>query len=205
VTPRGTSARPTARLTTLVVLAGLVCAAGAMRATPLGSAALLTDSGATAPATVSSGNVSLALSAGVATNSWTGSVSLTPGGAAYAGITVTNDGASRLRYAVTALSTSALSADLVLDVVTIPTASACTSTTFAAGTAVAGPVAFGSSPALALVGSAATGADAGDRTLLPAASERLCAQVTFPYGTGLGAAARGTSAATTFTFAAENA
>jgi hypothetical protein len=165
----------------------------------------MTDSAATASATVSSGSVSLILTGGAASGSWTGSVSLVPGGSAYAGITVTNDGASRLRYAVTSLSGSALAPELVLDVVTIPAAAACTSTTFAAGTAVAGPVPFGATPAVSLAGSVITGAQAGDRTLAPAASERLCARITFPFGTGLGSAARGAAASTTFTFAAENA
>lgn len=205
MTRRPAASRPTTVRSGLLVLAAALCAVGALGAAPLASSALLTDSGATAPASVSSGNVSLALSSGAAAGSWTGAVSLAPGGAAYAGITVTNDGASRLRYAVTALSTSALSASLVLDVVTIPTTSTCTASTFAAGTAVAGPVAFGSSPALTLAGSVVTGSQAGDRTLAPAAAERLCARVVFPYGTGLGAAARGTTASTTFSFVAENA
>ncbi len=201
----GSSHRRPLRGAAIVAAAMVACGLGALGSGPLASSALMTDSAASAPATVASGNVSLALSNGASTGSWTGSLSLAPGGVAYAGVTVTNDGTNRLRYAVTATSSASLAAHLTLDVVTIPTASACSAATFAAGTAVGGPVAFGSTPALAVIGDATTGAQQGDRTLSAGAAERLCSRVGFPYGTGLGAAARGASASATFSFVGENA
>jgi hypothetical protein len=201
----GATRTPSRRRAAAVGAALLACGLGGLGAGPLASSALMTDSAATTSTTVSSGNVSLALSDGGASGSWTGALSLAPGAVAYAGITVTNDGASRLRYSVTSLSSSSLAADLVLDVVTIPTAGTCSASTFAAGTAVAGPLAIGATPALAVVGDVTTGAQQGDRTLAAGAAERLCARVGFPSGTGLGAAAQGTTASATFAFVGENA
>ena len=103
----------------LLTAAGALVAAGLLHDATLFSTARMTDRGTTTAAAVSTGSVSLALSNGASSSSWTGSVSLKPGDTAYKRITVTNDGTSRLRYAVTATSSSALSAKLVMNVAVI--------------------------------------------------------------------------------------
>lgn len=199
------AATPARRLRAAVlVAAGTLACAGVLQTTVLPSAALLTDTEATSAATVSSGSVSLALSGGAATGSWLGSMSLVPGGASYAGILVANDGASRFRYSVTAAATGTLAPALRISVVRLASGTtSCTSSTFSAGNSAGGPTMLGSS--VDVVGDPSTGAQTGDRLLAAGASERLCAKVELPFGSGLGASARGASASTTFTFHAENA
>jgi hypothetical protein len=199
------SNQPTTRLRAAVlVAAGTLACAGILQTTALPSAALLTDTEQTSAATVTSGSVSLALSGGAATGSWLGSMSLVPGGASYAGILVGNDGASRFRYSVTADSTGTLAPALRISVVRLADgATSCTSSTFSAGTSAGAPATLGAS--VDIVGDPSTGAQTGDRLLAAGSSERLCAKVELPFGSGLGASARGASASTTFTFHAENA
>ncbi len=194
---------PLARVA-VVVTAAALAAVGVLGAHPIDSLATLTDADRTQAATVSSGSVSLDLSSAAGTGTWTGSVALVPGQAAYSGITVTNDGASGLRYSVTSESLSTLAATLLLDVVVVPPTTSCEEASFVTGTTVAGPSAFGATQATALFGSAEPGDQPGDRALAAGASDHLCARVTFPFGSGLGAAARGSSASTVFTFVAEN-
>lgn len=203
------NARPTRRTTArAVILAAAlgVLAAGTLREGVLRSAALMTDRDTTTAATVATGSVSLALSNGATTSSWTGSVTLKPGDTTYKRLTVTNDGASRLRYAVTATSSSALASHLVMNVAVIASGSACSSTTYAQGTVVSGTdLAFGASGGLKVIGDPATGAQTGDRTLAATAADNLCLKLDFPTGTGLGYAGRGTTASTTFAVSGENA
>ncbi|MFN8156772.1 MAG: hypothetical protein U0R68_05120 [Candidatus Nanopelagicales bacterium] len=200
-----TSRRTGIRLT-LLTAAGALVAAGLLHDGAILSAARMTDRGTTTSATVTSGSVSLALSNGASASSWTGAVSLKPGDTAYKRITVTNDGTSRLRYAVTATSSSALSAKLVMNVAVITSGSACSSTTYAAGTVVSGTdLAFGASTALNVIGDPATGAQTGDRVLAASGADNLCLRLGLPTGTGLGYAGRSTTATTTFAFSGENA
>lgn len=190
----------------LLTAAGALVAAGLLHDATLFSTARMTDRGTTTAAGVSTGSVSLALSNGASSSSWTGSVSLKPGDTAYKRITVTNDGTSRLRYAVTATSSSALSAKLVMNVAVITSGSSCTSTTYAAGTVVSGTdLAFGASTALKVIGDPATGAQTGDRLLAASGADNLCLRLDLPTGTGLGYAGRGSTATTTFAFSGENA
>jgi spore coat-associated protein N len=200
-----TSRRTGVRLT-LLTAAGALVAVGLLHDGVLLSAARMTDTASTTAASVATGSVSLALSNGASASSWTGAVSLKPGDTVYKRITVTNDGTSRLRYAVTATSSSALSAKLVMNVAVITASSACTSTTYAAGTVVSGTdLPFGATTALAVVGDPATGAQSGDRVLAASAADNLCLRLALPTGTGMGYAGRGTTATTTFAFSGENA
>lgn len=201
--------RPTRRTgvrLALLTAAGAAVTTGLLHDGALLSAARMTDRGTTTAASVGTGSVSLALSNGATATSWTGAVSLKPGDTAYKRITVTNDGTSRLRYAVTATSTSALAARLVMNIAVIASGSSCSSTTFNAGTAVSGvDLAFGSSSGLKVVGDPATGSQSGDRVLAASAADNLCLRLELPTGTGLGYAGRGSSATTTFAFSGENA
>lgn len=200
-----TSRRTGVRLT-LLTAAGALVAAGLLHDGVIPSAALMTDRGTTTAAAVTTGSVSLALSNGASASSWTGAVSLKPGGTAYKRITVTNDGTSQLRYAVTATSTSALSAKLVMNVAVIASGSSCSSSTYSAGTVVSGAdLAFGASTALNVIGDPATGAQTGDRVLAVSAADNLCLRLELPTGTGLGYSGRGSTATATFAFSGENA
>lgn len=202
--PRSTRRTPV-RLTVLASAAALV-AVGLLHDGTLLSAARMTDRDSTSAATVATGSVSLALSNGATSSSWTGSVTLKPGDTAYKRLTVTNDGAGRLRYAITATSSSSLSARLVMNVAVITSGSTCTSSAYSAGTVVSGTdLAFGASPALNVVGNPATGAQSGDRVLAASAADNLCLKLDLPTGTGLGYAGRSTTASTTFTISGENA
>jgi hypothetical protein len=61
----------------------------------------------------------------------------------------------------------------------------CTTAGFAAtGTVVYGPAPLGNTVPLAIIGNTAQGAQAGDRTLAPAANEALCFNVSLPLATG---------------------
>jgi hypothetical protein len=196
---------PTARLIT-VAAAAVLAVVGVSHGGALSSAARMTDTRSTTPATVASGSIALSLTNGASAGTWLGAVTLAPGASSYAGLTITNTGTVPLRYAATATSTSALSAALKINVVALPTGTTtCSAATYLTGTlASAADTAFGATPEVALIGSTAAGAQAGDRTLAASGAERLCLKVTFPAGRGLGAGARGTVAATTFSFIAES-
>lgn len=197
---------PTVRTMAVLTVLGLA-AAGAFGAEVLSSAARFTDSQTTSAATVSTGTLALTADDGASAGSWVGSVSLVPGDEKYAGLTITNAGSLRMRYSVTALSSSPLAATLRLGVVALGTGTtSCTAATFAQGSpASALDEPFGATPALELIGSDSAGPQPGDRVLAAGDNERLCLRVGFPTGAGLGAAARGTSASTTFVVTAESA
>jgi spore coat-associated protein N len=203
--PARSTARTTARLT-LIVAACALLVGGVLHDGTLNSTALLTDNGSTSAATVATGSVSLSLSSGASSGSWTGAVSMKPGDTVYRRLTVSNVGATRIRYAIAATTSSALSAKLVMNVAVIAASSSCTSVSYAEGTLVSGAdLTFGASPDLNVIGDPAPGAQAGDRQLDAAASDDLCMQLTFPTGTHLGYAGRGTTAAATFIVSGENA
>jgi hypothetical protein len=203
------NARPTTRIaarSTLLVLACALVSAGVLHDGALSSTAMLTDSESTTAATVQTGSVSLSMSNGASVGTWTGGVSMKPNDTVYRRLTITNSGATRLRYAITATSSSALSAKLVMNVAVIAASSSCSSSTYSAGTVVSGTdLVFGSSGDLNVVGDPATGAQDGDRVLDALASDNLCMKLTFPTGTHLGYAGRGATASTVFTVSGENA
>jgi hypothetical protein len=202
MTPRPQRSARTATLVAALALATV----GLGTAGSLPSAAVFTDAASTSEATVSSGSVALAPSAGAAAGSWLGSVTLAPGASAYQGLLVTNVGSLSLRYAVTATSADALAEHLEVDVRALPAATTCSSATYASGTAASSAVTpFGTAGGVDLIGDPAAGAQTGDRELAAAAAERLCLRVTFPNGTGLGRSAFGSSATATIEIQAENA
>jgi spore coat-associated protein N len=203
VIPRGATARFAAVVAT-AVLAFVGIAGGAA----LPSTALLTATAKVGASTVASGSVSLGLTNGAGSGTWTGSFSLVPGGAAYQRLTVTNLGSVGLRYAVTATSTTDTFASRLESGVAVLASGAttCDSSSYAAGALVSPSSAlpFGSTAVTKVIGDPASGSQPGDRTLAGAAAEDLCLQVTFPFGSGVGYAGRGQTATTTFTFSAEN-
>ena len=190
----------------LVVAAAALALVGVSRDGTLYSTALLTESQSTAETSVSTGSVTLSLANGAAAGTWLGAVSLAPGASRYARLTVTNAGRSAVRYSAAALSSSALSALLAMNVAALaPGTTTCSAVSFAAGTLVGGSnLRFGGTPAVLVIGDPASGAQAGDRTLAANTSEELCLKVDFPLGTGLGYAGRGATATTSFTFSAES-
>lgn len=203
--PARSTPRTAARLTLMLAACALLVG-GVLRDGTLASTALLTDNGSTSAAAVTTGSVSLSLSNGASSGSWTGAVSMKPGDTVYRRLTVTNAGSTRLRYAVAAATSSALSARVVMNVAVIAASTSCTSVSYAAGTLVSGSdLTFGASPDLNVIGDPGTGAQAGDRVLDAAAADNLCMRLTFPTGTHLGYAGRGTTAAATFTVSGENA
>jgi hypothetical protein len=196
-----------ARLATVVAAAALALV-GIAGARALPSTALLTASSNVGASTLSTGSVSLGLTNGASSGTWTGSIALVPGGVAYQRLAVTNVGSVGLRYAATATSTSdSLASQLAMGVAVLAAGTTtCTASSFSAGTrvSVTSALPFGSTSVTRVIGDPASGAQAGDRTLAESAADNLCLQVTFPFGTGLGHAGRGLTATTTFTFSAEN-
>jgi camelysin-like metallo-endopeptidase len=115
-----------------------------------------------------------------------------PGDANTQALTIANAGSATLRYAMVSAATNTLGTTLQLEVKTLGTNCA----TFD-GTTVVGPTTLDG----ALIGSSASGAQAGDRVLTAATSEVLCFQVSLPLATGN--ALQNTTSAVTFTFDAE--
>ena len=124
-----------------------------------------------------------------------------PGDKVTAPIVVTNSASQAFRYAIVGTTTeNTLAAQLDLTVKTGVTA--CTNAGFdSTGTVLAGPADLGSTTGRALLGSTATGAQAGDRTLAGSAAETLCLQVSLPTTTSN--AYENLSTTATLTFAAE--
>ncbi len=203
VIPTGTIAR----LATVVAAAALALV-GFAGGAALPSAALLTARSDVGTSTVATGAVALGLTNGAGSGTWTGSISLVPGGVVYQRLTVTNLGSVALRYAATATSTSdTLASRLTMGVVLLASGTTtCDASSYAAGTpvGVTASLPFGSTAVAKVIGDPASGAQAGDRVLAGSAADNLCLQVTFPFGARLGHAARGSTATTTFTFSAEN-
>ena len=127
---------------------------------------------------------------------------LMPGDAVTDDVVVENDGTAQLRYAISTATTDpdgkALRNALNVTIRTADVASPGTPCNDFDGTVLYDGV---MGAATAAVGSPATGADAGDRTLAGLSNETLCFRVSLPLATGNAYAAA--SAVTTFTFDAE--
>jgi hypothetical protein len=187
----------TRRKRILLVLAAIITVAsiagGAI------SLALFTST-ATVPAnTFSTGSVV------ISTNPTTALVTfaaMAPGDSVSAPLTVTNGGTLDLRYAISSVATNA-DAKGLKDQLALTIKSGVTTCTNAAYAADGVSIYSGDldSTAGKLVGDAASGADAGDRTLIAAANEVLCFHVSLPGATG--DAFQGATTTATFTFAAE--
>jgi len=112
---------------------------------------------------------------------------MAPGDSVTAPITVSNTGTLAYRYSLLSTSDATdanfLAAQLQLSVRVGVTA--CTNAGFAlTGSSLYGPGVLGSTAGTKVLGDAAQGAQAGDRTLAAGASEVLCLQATLPTSTG---------------------
>ena len=191
-----------------LLVAGVVCG------NTLISSAMLSSRASTATASITSGTIALALSGGTASGTWTGSFSVTPGGDShYARIVVNNNGSAPLRYAVRATATSGtLAPHLNLAIARLATsATACDSSTFAAGTVVSNdPVSpatalpFGATGGINVIGDPTTGAQRGDLRLGAQSADARCMKVDFQLGNGAGHDGVGARAVTTFAFSGES-
>jgi hypothetical protein len=156
--------------------------------------AVWTDSQAVPGNTFSTGSVDISTSP---TSALVTMSSMAPGDKVTAPITVSNAGSMQLRYAIsTSISGSAtLAAGLTLRIKNGVT------TCSNAGFATDGTSLYSGSLDVGAVGSPATGAQAGDRTLNSSASEILCFQVELP--TTAASNLQSLSTTATFTFDAE--
>ena len=166
--------------------------------------------GAVSMLTIGAGSISLAQftdTAGATWNFTAGTIDISVNPTAFAAInpmmpgdvntqplTVTNGGTAQLRYAMTATATNALGTAIQLTVKTEDAGGGCAA--FTGTTVVAAGNLNGSS-----FGSAAQGAQAGDRTLAAGASEVLCFRVSLPLTAP--DSLQGATSAATFTFSAE--
>ncbi len=177
----------------LLSIAVVVVGASVVAVTSL---ALFTDSASVGANSFSTGTVDITAAPASAVVSMP---AMAPGDQVTNPLTVGNSGSLDLRYAMESTTTEdVLAAELVLTVKSGVTA--CTNTGWAADgtTLYAGPL--GSTGTDAVLGSAAAGADAGDRVLAPSASEVLCVNVTLPLSSTAG---QGVSTIATLDFAAE--
>ena len=126
---------------------------------------------------------------------------MAPGDVVTEPITVRNEGSLQFRYALESAATGPLANALTLAVKTGVTD--CTNTGFAAdGTSLYAYGALGSTDGMHVFGDKTQGPDVGDRTLDPAGSEVLCAQVILP-GAATDNTYQGQSATVAFNFYAE--
>ncbi len=178
-----------------VTAAALVLFTGVLSVTAMG---LFTDSDVVPANSFSTATVNLDTSPTTGVISFSGMV---PGDQVTAPLTVSNTGTADLRYSVTSATTeNSLAGQLALTVKTGVTT--CNSAGFAgSGTIVYGPAALGNTLPLAILGNAAQGAQAGDRSLAVGANETLCFNVSLPIATGN--AFQNLSTTATFTFASE--
>ena len=153
--------------------------------TGLATGAFFTDTQAITANAFTTGTVKLGVTPATAAVT---AGNLAPGDNMYGQVTVSNTGTLSERYSVLGTSDATdnnfLAAQLQLTIKTGVTS--CTAAGFgAAGSAVvSGPTPFGSTTGTKLLGDAATGTQAGDRTLAAGATENLCIQVSLPSVTG---------------------
>ena len=166
--------------------------------------------GAISIVTVGAGSMSLAEFTDTDSSTWafsTGSIDINsnpavltavtgmmPGDQSTQALTISNDGAGDLRYAMSVAATNPLGAALELTVRNEDGGGGCAAFT---GAVVLATTTLNG----AALGSAAQGADAGDRNLTAGSAEVLCFRVSLPLTTGNGL--QGASSAATFTFDAE--
>ncbi len=151
----------------------------------LASSALLTDSKTAGAATVTSGNVSLAL--GSTTFSNLAASASAPGDAKYTLLTVTNAGSLQMRYAATLTwsTSNALTQAMQFGVIKVATSGSTCDGTLSWATAVDNTTYLAkdvtaSGTSIALFGDSAAGSDSGDRTLAASGVEYLCVRALEP-------------------------
>jgi hypothetical protein len=156
--------------------------------------AVFTDAQAVTGNTFSTGTVDIATSPTSALVTFS---NMAPGDKVTAPITVTNAGTLQLRYAIT---TSIAGSTTLSDGLTLRIKSGVSSCTDA-GFGVGGTSLYAGTLTAGAVGDPTPGAQVGDRTLDPSASEVLCFQVELPTSAANTLQSRTTTA--TFTFQAE--
>ena len=171
--------RPTGRQLRIGAASAALVGLSAVSLVNLASSALLTDTRTAGPATVTSGNVSLAL--GSSTFSGLAASASAPGDATYTLLSVANSGSLQMRYAATLTwsTSNALTRALQFGVIKVATSSSTCDGTLSWANAVdhttylaKDVTATGTS--VALFGDPAPGADPGDRTLAASGVEYLC-------------------------------
>ena len=171
----------------------VLLAAGALTITSL---ALFTDTATVTNNTFTTGTVDINATPATAVVS---AAAMVPGDQDTAPLTVSNDGTIDLRYAVESTTTEdVLAAELVLTIKSGVTS--CTDANWTATGTTLYSGQLGSTSTDAIIGSAATGADAGDRTLTAGTSEVLCINVTLPISATVG---QGVTTTATLEFLAE--
>ena len=176
-------------LTVAVVLVGVATMA-------VTSLALFTDTAAVGSNTFTAGTIDITAAPATAVVTMP---AMAPGDQVTNPLTVGNAGTLEFRYALTSTTDeNVLASELVMTVKTGVTNCNNASWTADGTTIYAGPL--GSTATMPVFGSAATGADVGDRVLAAGASEVLCVNVTLPTAT---AAGQGLSSTATLNFEAE--
>jgi camelysin-like metallo-endopeptidase len=156
--------------------------------------AVWTDSQAVTGNTFSTGSVDISTSPTSALVTLSGMV---PGDKVTAPLTVQNAGTLQLRYAMTTGISGSTTLSDGLELQIKSTVTTCSN----AGFDTDGTSLYNSTLTSGAIGSAAQGAQAGDRTLDGSASEVLCFQVRLP--SSASSTLQGLSTTATFTFAAE--
>jgi len=167
------------------VLLGLALVSGSLGAGAL-SLAIFTDSQAVTGNAFATGTIDISTTPATALFNVS---TMMPGDVISNTIQVNNAGTGALRYAI---STS---------VVTGPTLAAQLQLEIYAGASCTGTALYSGALDVAAVGSAAQGADTGDRTLASSTNETLCFEATLPLSTNN--TFQNTSTSVTFTFDAE--
>lgn len=186
-TPRHVTFKLSASLAVLLLAAAIVMVV---------SLALFTDTASVGGNTFTTGTIDIDAAPASAAVTL---AAMVPGDQATAPITVSNTGSLDLRYAVESTTTeNVLAAELVLTVKA--GVSSCTDASWASTGTTLYSGRLGSVSGDAVIGSADPGADAGDRTLAPSASEVLCVNVTLPLASTAG---QGLTTTATFDFLAE--
>lgn len=184
------------RLTPLRVAATLAVLLLAAAMITIASLALFTDTATVGGNTFTTGTVDISAAP---TSALVSVSAMVPGDQDTAPLTVSNGGSLDLRYAVESTTTEdVLAAELVLTIKSGVTT--CDDANWAASGTTLYSGRLGSVAGDGLIGSATAGADAGDRTLAPAASEVLCVNVTLPLASTAG---QGVTTTATLDFLAE--
>jgi len=176
-------------LTVAVVLVGMATMA-------VTSLALFTDTAAVGSNTFTAGTIDITAAPATAVVTMP---AMAPGDQVTNPLTVGNGGSLEFRYAMTSTTDeNTLASELVMTVKTGVTT--CDDANWAAdGTTLYSGV-LGNTTPVAIFGSAATGADPGDRVLAAGGNEVLCINVELPINTTAG---QGLSSTATLTFEAE--
>ena len=186
--PRATGTKILASLAVLALAGGVFTVA---------SLALFTDQQAVGGNAFTTGSVDLVAAPATAAITMTG---MAPGDQVTAPVNVANSGTLEFRYSITSTTDEdTLAAQLDLTVKSGVTT--CDNANFGVDGTVLYTGPLGSTATINVVGTPATGAQAGDRVLATAANENLCFNVALPASTSN--AFQGLSSTATFTFDAE--